>query len=86
MAVYDFCSCLILIITFVCTFSWKEIWVLDYISFIKYMNLCATINPLTIEDLEDLKLFLIFVQSIQARIAQLVAYWQGTGEVPGLFQ
>ena len=29
---------------FVCIFSWKEICVLDYFSYVKYKELCATIN------------------------------------------
>ena len=29
---------------FVCIFSWKEICVLDYFSYVKYEDLCATIT------------------------------------------
>ena len=31
--------------TFVCTFSWKEIYARSYFSYVKYKDLCATINP-----------------------------------------
>ena len=35
----------------------------SYFSYVKYVDLCAALNPSTIEDLEDQKPFLIFVQS-----------------------
>ena len=46
--------------SFICTFSWREIWVLDYFSYVKYEDLCATINPSTIKDFEDRKYWLSF--------------------------
>ena len=55
---------------FVCTFSWKEIWVISCFSYVTYRDLSATINPSIIEDLEDRKLFLIFVQSKLNRLSQ----------------
>ena len=45
---------------FVRTFSWKEIWLISYFSCVKYVDLCATIDP---SKIEDQKLFLILVQS-----------------------
>ena len=33
--------------SFVCTFSWKEMYVGSYLSYVKYVDLCATINPST---------------------------------------
>ena len=60
---------------FVCTFSWKEILMLSYFSYVKYVDLCATINPSTIKDLEETQLSLELASQSYQWILQEETYY-----------